>query len=173
MLLFGTDVIRNVYLDAAMPVMHGKYGEDGTVQGLLELAGIPVIGCGVLSSALCMDKGRAHRLVQAAGVRVPRSFVLTGKEEAARAAEYGRLLGYPLFVKPVRAGSSFGITKVADEKDLGGAVRRALSYDDEAILEEAVEGFEVGCAVMGKTDLITGVIDEIELRGGFFDFTEK
>jgi D-alanine---D-serine ligase len=173
MLLFGTDVIRNVYLDAAMPVMHGKYGEDGTVQGLLELAGIPVIGCGVLSSALCMDKGRAHRLVQAAGVRVPRSFVLTGKEDLARSEAYGRMLGYPLFVKPVRAGSSFGITKVTDEEDLDGAIKRALSYDDEVIVEEAVEGFEVGCAVMGNTDLITGVIDEIELRDGFFDYTEK
>ncbi len=173
MLLIGKDEIRNVYLDAALPVMHGKNGEDGTVQGLLELAGIPVVGCGVLSSALCMDKDRAHRLVQAAGVAVPRSFVLAGREDLARAAEYGRELGYPLFVKPVRAGSSFGISRVADERVLDGAVERALSYDSEVILEEAVEGFEVGCAVMGNTELTTGVLDEIELRGGFFDFTEK
>ena len=167
------DAIYGVLLDAAMPVMHGKNGEDGTVQGLLELAGIPVIGCGVLSSALCMDKFKAHQLAHIAGVPVPRSFVLTGEADLELAREYAEILGYPIYIKPVKAGSSFGITRVADEKDLPEAIDRAFEYDNEVIMEENIEGFEVGCAVMGNDRLMTGEIDEIELSEGFFDFAEK
>lgn len=167
------DAIYGVLLDAAMPVMHGKNGEDGTVQGLLELAGIPVIGCGVLSSALCMDKFKAHQLAHIAGVPVPRSFVLTGEADLELAREYAEILGYPIYIKPVKAGSSFGITRVADEKDLSEAIGRAFEYDNEVIMEENIEGFEVGCAVMGNDRLMTGEIDEIELSEGFFDFAEK
>lgn len=94
-------------VDAAFPVLHGKNGEDGTVQGVLELAGIPLVGCHTLASALCMDKDMAHRVVGAAGVRVPRSFVLTaGNRE--QAADVAKELRYPVFIKPLRAGSSFG-----------------------------------------------------------------
>ena len=99
-----------VYLDAAFPVLHGKNGEDGTVQGLLELAGIPIVGCGVLPSALCMDKDAAHRLAAAAGVAVPPSALFRAGEDMALLAERTAGLNYPLFVKPARAGSSFGIT---------------------------------------------------------------
>lgn len=173
LLEIGKDAVRGVLLDAAMPVMHGKNGEDGTVQGLLELAGIPVVGCGVLSSALCMDKNRAHQLVHMAGVPVPRSYMLTGKADAEHAVEYAEILGYPLFVKPVKAGSSFGITRVSEQKELKAAVVKAFEYDNEVIMEENIEGFEVGCAVLGNDELITGEIDEIELTEGFFNFTEK
>ncbi|MEA4895273.1 MAG: D-alanine--D-serine ligase VanG [Oscillospiraceae bacterium] len=173
LLSIGKDEIRNIYLDAALPVLHGKYGEDGTIQGLLELAGIPIVGCGVLSSALCMDKDRAHQLVHMAGVPIPRSFVLSSKEDIAHAAENAMILGYPLFVKPVKAGSSFGITRVADEKGLSEAIEQAFLYDDEIIMEENIAGFEVGCAVMGNAELITGQIDEVELQEGFFNYTEK
>ena len=173
LLEIGQNEIRNIYIDAALPVMHGKYGEDGTVQGLLELAGIPVVGCGVLSSALCMDKDRAHRLVQTAGIRVPRSYVIDSKCDISRCSEYASMLGYPLFVKPVKAGSSFGISKVLNDRYLNDAVERAFNFDDEVIIEENISGFEVGCAVMGNDELITGEIDEIELQTGFFDFTEK
>jgi D-alanine---D-serine ligase len=167
------DAIYGVLLDAAMPVMHGKNGEDGTVQGLLELAGIPVVGCGVLSSALCMDKFKAHQLAHIAGVPVPRSFVLTDGVDLELAREYTEMLGYPIYIKPLKAGSSFGITKVATEKDLPEAIVRAFEYDNEVIMEENIEGFEVGCAVLGNDKLTTGAIDEIELSDGFFDFTEK
>lgn len=169
----GQNEIKNIYIDAALPVMHGKFGEDGTIQGLLELAGIPVVGCGVLCSALCMDKDRAHRLANTEGIRVPRSYVLKDKKDVCRCAEYASMLGYPLFVKPVKAGSSFGVSKVTDGKCLNEAVERALLYDDEVIIEENIAGFEVGCAVMGNEDLVTGEIDEIELQSGFFDFAEK
>lgn len=173
LLVLEKNEIQNIYFDAALPVMHGKYGEDGTIQGLLELAGIPIVGCGVLSSALCMDKDRAHKLIHLAGIPVPRSYKLMKKEDIAHAGEYAEKLGYPLFVKPVRAGSSFGITRVSEESALKSAVELAFSYDSEVILEENIDGFEVGCAVMGNSELITGEIDEIELCDGFFNYTEK
>ncbi len=163
---------RAVRLDLAFPVLHGKCGEDGTVQGLFELAGIPVVGCGTLSSALCMDKDMAHRLVQAAGIAVPRS-VTVGRADRWKLGERTAELSYPLFVKPARAGSSFGITKISGEVELQTAVQLALEHDDKVVIEENVEGFEVGCAVLGKEELTVGRADEIELSDGFFDYTEK
>ena len=157
--------IKETYIDAAFPVLHGKNGEDGTVQGLFELAGIPVVGCGVLSSALCMDKDRAHKLVQAEGISVPQSFVLQNDMDAEIALMQAEEIGYPLFVKPVGAGSSYGITKVTERNQLPAALKLAFSYDNKVIIEECISGFEVGCAVLE--------VDEIELEKGFFDFTEK
>lgn len=175
LLLLGERISR-VSFDAAFPVLHGKNGEDGTVQGLLELAGAPVIGCGTLSSALCMDKHRAHLLASLAGVDVPRGAVFNqgAAPEALEAA--GRALGYPLFVKPVRAGSSFGITRAVHPGQLAAAVEQAFFHDREILLEEAVPGFEAGCAILGNPgqgELTAGWVDEIELSGGFFDFQEK
>ena len=164
-------------LDMALPVLHGKNGEDGTVQGLIELAGIRLVGCNTLCSALCMDKDRAHKLAGLAGVEVPASVVFARPADAVAAEEEwkraAREIGYPLFVKPVRAGSSFGVTKVKEERELAAAVRDAFCHDEEVIMEEAIEGFEVGCAVMGEREPIIGEVDEIELTHGFFDYTEK
>lgn len=165
--------IEEIPVDVVFPIMHGKNGEDGTVQGLCELAGLPLAGCGTLASALAMDKDRAHRLAQAAGVAVPRSFVLEGNFDESRAPAQAERIGYPLFVKPVKAGSSYGIQKVMERSGLLSAVSMAFEYDNQVIVEEFVPGFEVGCAVMGNSELITGEIDEIELANGFFDFTEK
>ena len=165
---------RTLAFDGAFPVLHGKNGEDGTVQGLLEMAGVPVIGCGTLSSALCMDKDRAHKLAALAGVRVPRGKVFTGDGAPAELETCARELGFPLFVKPVRAGSSFGISRVTRAEELAEAVSAAFDHDREVLLEEAVPGFEVGCAVLGDPPALTvGAVDEIELSGGFFDFDEK
>ncbi len=166
--------IEKIPFDAAFPVLHGKNGEDGTVQGLLELIGVPVVGCGTLASALCMDKDRAHALASLAGIRVPRSAVF-GRGEAMeafyRAAEE---LGYPVFVKPVRAGSSFGISRVERPAALCQAVAEAFAHDDSVMIEEAIPGFEVGCAVMGRgRELTVGAVDEVELASGFFDYEEK
>ena len=165
--------IKETYIDAAFPVLHGKNGEDGTVQGLFELAGIPVVGCGVLSSALCMDKDRAHKLVQAEGISVPQSFVLQNDMDAEIALMQAEEIGYPLFVKPVGAGSSYGITKVTERNQLPAALKLAFSYDNKVIIEECISGFEVGCAVLENDGLMVGEVDEIELEKGFFDFTEK
>lgn len=195
LLLLGQSGVTWVSVDIALPVLHGKNGEDGTLQGLLELADIPIAGCGTLASALCMDKDRAHKLAACAGVKVPRSLVLdyveprpTAELTAASveplrggaflkmlsgAREFARNIGYPIFVKPVKAGSSYGITKVTEPGQLETAVALAFRYDDQVILEENIEGFEVGCAVLGASELMIGEVDEIELSGGFFDFTEK
>ena len=134
---------REVAFDLAFPVLHGRNGEDGTVQGALELAGVPLVGCGTLSSALCMDKDRAHKLAALAGVRVPRSRLFPEDcafEELRTAAE---TLGWPLFVKPVRAGSSFGVSRVEEP------------------------------AQLGNRELTVGAVDEVELSRGFFNYTEK
>ena len=164
---------RRLHFDAAFPVLHGKNGEDGTVQGLLELTGTPIIGCGALSSALCMDKDRAHKLAALAGVRVPRSRVFQPSDRFDQIEQAAEQLGYPVFVKPVRAGSSFGITKVERKERLYTAVEEAFFHDGEIILEETVPGFEVGCAVMGNEALTVGQVDEIELSDGFFNYEEK
>lgn len=173
LLLFYPDGMKMLPIDVAFPVMHGKYGEDGTIQGLIELAGIPLVGCGVLASALCMDKDRAHQLAQCSGVTVPKSISLKYSYHPEEAITFGQTVGYPLFVKPVKAGSSYGVTKVTQENDLIPAITHAFEYDDTVTIEEAISGFEVGCAIMGNEKLIIGEVDEIELSSGFFDFTEK
>lgn len=159
-------------VDAAFPVLHGKNGEDGTVQGTLALSGIPVIGCGVLASAVCMNKDMAHRLAEADGIRVPKSKVLTEHNVEAAKQEAGQL-GYPVFVKPLRAGSSFGITKVTGPGGLKAALALAFSHDASVVMEEMIPGFEVGCAVLGTREPAVGEVDEIELSEGFFNYEEK
>ena len=158
------------HVEAIMPILHGKNGEDGTLQGLVQLANIPLIGCDTLSSALCMDKHRAHQLVKQAGIIVPQAVVI---KEKSWQLETINELKLPVYVKPMKAGSSYGITKVSKTTDLPAAIKHAFEYDDEVIIEEEIVGFEVGCAIMGIDHLITGRVDEIELSGGFFDFTEK
>ena len=161
------------YVDAVFPVLHGKNGEDGSVQGLAEMAGVPIIGCGALSSALCMDKYRAHQIVSLAGIQVPKAAFFDRKPTAEMLYEETKSLSYPLFVKPLRAGSSFGISKITEKAQLADAVDLAFRYDSEIIVEENIEGFEVGCAVLGNDELILGRVDEIELSHGFFDYKEK
>ena len=173
LLVFHGERAEALPLDAAFPVLHGTNGEDGTLQGLLELAGLPVVGCGVLASALCMDKDRAHKLAALAGVAVPRGVTLMREIPAQDVLEAASKIGVPLFVKPVRAGSSYGVSRVERMEDLPAAVERAFAYDSQVLLEEAVAGFEVGCAVLGTEQLMTGAVDEIALAGGFFDYTEK
>lgn len=167
------NTLKTISLDAALPVLHGKNGEDGTIQGMLELMGVPVIGCGLLSSALCMDKALAHRIAEMNGIKTARFVTLKKGYSKNDALEQAAKLGYPVFVKPVRSGSSFGITKVSQESNLIPAIEHAFSHDSTVILEEMIKGFEVGCAVIGTKELIIGEVDEIELSEGFFDYTEK
>lgn len=173
LLLLKEDGIGRIPVDIAFPVLHGGNGEDGTLQGLLELIGIPIAGCGTLASALGMDKDRAHRLVSMEGIRVPKHLVLEKGTDLTHAQAFAEELGYPVYVKPVKAGSSYGVSKVSEREHLADAVALAFRYDTQVLLEENIEGFEVGCAVLGNGEPITGEVDEIELSGGFFDFTEK
>lgn len=174
-LCLGTSKVPNFFLpiDFAFPILHGKNGEDGTVQGAFEAAQIPVIGCGTLSSALCMDKDRSHRLAELAGIKTPRAVSFTKKTYKEALREIRQTLSYPLFVKPVRSGSSIGISKIAIEAELEPALLHAFLYDSEVIVEEEITGCEVGCAVMGTDELTIGRVDEIEISSGFFDYHEK
>lgn len=160
-------------IDIVFPVLHGRNGEDGRLQGLLELAAIPYVGCDSISSAICMDKYKAHELVRLAGIPVPNSYIFnkyTSKEDILTKISD---LNYPIFVKPLKAGSSYGITKVTKKEMLSAAIDLAFKYDDTLIIEEGIDGFEVGCAILGNNELTIGEVDEIELQDGFFDFTEK
>ncbi|MBR3356362.1 MAG: D-alanine--D-alanine ligase [Solobacterium sp.] len=158
-------------VDAAFPVMHGAYGEDGRLQGSLEMAGIPVIGCGMTASAVCMDKLMAHRIAASAGIRTARGVTVYGyNEETEHKAE---AVGYPLYVKPLRAGSSYGIHRVSAKEQLRDAVLDALHYDDAVLLEEEIRGTECGCAVLGNRQLMTGVPDRIRLASSWYDYAEK
>lgn len=172
LLELAEDGWRRLDVDIALPVLHGQGGEDGTVQGALQVCGIPYVGCGVLASAVCMDKDAAHRLAAAAGVRSPRCAVLyRGASDEARREAVERCGGFPVFVKPARGGSSIGVSKAADEASYEEALDAAFALDEKVAVEEAVEGIEVGCAVVGDAarGIRMGAVDEIVIAGdGFF-----
>ena len=164
--------------DVVFPVLHGTLGEDGTVQGLLEVAGAAYVGCGVLGSALGMDKDVCKRLAAAAGLPVLPWRTIT---DAAQAKGVIRELGLPLFVKPARLGSSVGISKVKKPAELAKAVREAFKYDDKVIVEKGVEAREIECAVLGdpaapSSDPLTAkasIVGEIAPNAEFYDYKAK
>lgn len=170
--LAGTE-FRVTPVDVVFPVLHGKNGEDGTVQGLLELAGIPYVGCDTLSSAICMDKGIAGQLVKAAGIDTAASITVYAEDDLYTAVKEAEPLGFPLYIKPARSGSSYGITKAYDKLELMEGIRFAFMHDTKVIVEQNIAGFEVGCAVLGDAEPMIAEIDEIELQGEFFDYDEK
>ncbi|HWD61804.1 MAG TPA: D-alanine--(R)-lactate ligase [Humibacter sp.] len=156
-----TTIIR---LDVVLPVLHGRFGEDGAIQGLLELAGIAYVGCDIQSSALSMDKSLTYLVARSAGIATPNFWTITadGHVDAVR-------MSYPVFVKPARSGSSFGVSRVDAKEDLPRAVDAAGRFDSKILIEEAVVGSEVGCAVLeSDTELIVGEVDQIRLSHGFF-----
>lgn len=164
LLALGPTGAEEVRLDVVLPVLHGRGGEDGAVQGLLELAGIPYAGCGIAASSLAMDKSLTYLVAGAAGIRTPSYRVVEAGEEPAPSS-----FAYPVFVKPARSGSSFGVTKVGAPRELAGAIATARRYDAKVLVEDAVAGVEVGCAVLGSGDDLTlGELDRIGLSGGFF-----
>jgi D-alanine--(R)-lactate ligase len=155
---------ETIRLDVVFPVLHGRLGEDGALQGLLELSGIPYVGCDVQSSALCMDKSLAYIVARSAGIATPNFWTVAANENI----DPDRL-PYPVFVKPARSGSSFGVSKVSRKEELLSALEAARQYDSKVLIEEAVVGSEVGCAILGNdVDLITGEVDRISLSHGFF-----
>jgi D-alanine---(R)-lactate ligase len=164
LLVLDRERYEMIRLDVVLPVLHGRLGEDGAIQGLLELSGIPYVGCDIPSSALCMDKSLAYLVVGNAGIATPKHWVLTGDEKIAPDS-----LTYPVFVKPARSGSSFGVSKVAGQEELPSAIETARQYDDKVLIEEAVAGSEVGCAILGERfGLVAGEVDRVALSHGFF-----
>ncbi|WP_435770702.1 D-alanine--(R)-lactate ligase [Nocardioides sp. SYSU DS0651] len=164
LVLPGPRRFETVRLDVVLPVLHGRYGEDGAIQGLLALSGIPHVGCDIQSSALCMDKSLTYAVVRDAGIATPAFRILGPGEEPVTAG-----LRYPVFVKPARSGSSFGVSKVEQEGELSSAVEAARRYDAKVLIEEAVAGAEVGCAILGTgSDVMVGEVDQVRLSHGFF-----
>ena len=166
LLIIAPAGLSTVRLDAAFPVLHGKNGEDGTVQGLLELAGIPIVGCGTLSSALCMDKDVAHQLAAAAGIPVPPSAVFRSGEDFSLLPLRTAALSYPLFIKPARAGSSFGITRAERQEQLEEAVQTALEHDGKVVIENKSQ-VRLAAAEIKDADLFPavggkGLIDKLD-----------
>jgi len=165
-------------LDVVFPVLHGTYGEDGTVQGLLELAGIAYVGAGVLGSAIGMDKDAQKRLLRDAGVAVVRYFAID-RADYRDAPELGtrlaRKLGYPVFVKPNALGSSIGISKVKRAADLDAALDDAFQYDRKALIEASCEGRELECSVLGNDRPEASVPGEVLVKGAheFYDYESK
>jgi D-alanine-D-alanine ligase len=157
-----------------LPLLHGPMGEDGTVQGLLELAGVPYVGAGVTASALCMDKGLSKRLLAAAGLPVARWIEVRrhelGEGFRARVADE---LGFPVFVKPANLGSSVGITKVPGAEGLEAALAEALRYDEYVVVEEAVRGREIEVAVIGDETPRPSLPGEIAPSHEFYDYDDK
>ena len=171
-------VVTGLGLDVIFPVLHGPYGEDGTVQGLLELADVPYVGCGVLASAVGMDKAIMKVLFQARGLRVAPWVVVRQHEWAAnRDATIKHItstLTYPLFVKPANLGSSVGISKVSAPAALGDAIDVAAAFDPKVVVESAVAGArEIECAVLGNDAPEASVPGEIVPSGEFYDYNAK
>ncbi len=164
LLVLEQDQYKMIRLDVVFPVLHGKLGEDGAMQGLLELSGISYVGCNVQSSALCMDKSLAYIVARNAGIATPKYWVVTANEKIDPDQ-----VTYPVFVKPARSGSSFGVSNVSRQEELPSAMETARQYDSKVLIEEAVVGSEVGCALLGnEMDLIAGEVDRIALSHGFF-----
>ncbi len=164
-------------VDVVFPVLHGPNGEDGTIQGLFQLAGVPFVGCGLLASAAGMDKAFSKIVFASAGI--PQARFLTVRRSEIRGslpvlqARVGDALGYPCFVKPANAGSSGGISKVKPPEALGAALEKAAGYDSKILVEEFIDGREVECAILGNEEPEASVVGEILPCNEFYDYEAK
>ena len=155
-------------VDVVLPILHGPFGEDGTVQGLLELAGVPYVGAGVAASALCMDKDLFKKVLRDSGIPVARHVALRPGDPVENP------FGYPCFVKPARLGSSVGISKVHDEAELEPAVALAFRHDEKVLIEELMDGIEVEVGVLGNREPVASLPGQIVPLGHeWYDFASK
>ena len=154
-------------VDVVLPILHGPFGEDGTVQGLLELAGVPYVGSGVAASALCMDKDLFKAVLRDRGVPVAPNVTLRPGDPVENP------YGYPVFVKPARLGSSVGISKARTPEELDAAVALARRHDDKVLVEEFQPGIEVECGVLGNREPVASVVGEIVAHADWYDFEAK
>ncbi len=161
----GPAVIGEV--DVVFPVLHGPFGEDGTVQGLLELAGVPYVGAGVTASAVCMDKDLMKAVLRDSGIPVTRNVTVRSGDA------YENPYGFPVFVKPARLGSSVGITKAHTPEELEEGVALAFRHDEKVLIEEFVEGVEVECGVLGNETPVASLPGEIVAHADWYDYSAK
>lgn len=169
-------VISSVKIDVVFPVLHGKNGEDGTIQGLLDMSGIPYVGNGCLASAACMDKEATHSILEFNGIKMARffsihSYELNRLDEIC--TDIAKKLGYPLFVKPACSGSSVGVNKANDFESLKNAVKIAFSHDSKVLVEECINGRELECAVLGTSAPFASEVGEILPCNEFYDYDAK
>ncbi len=160
-------------LDVVFPVLHGTFGEDGTVQGLLELTDVPYVGCGVLSSAAAMDKDVMKRLFRERGLPTVDHVVVPRRERREHTARLELRFGYPMFVKPANLGSSVGIGKVGNAAELTRALDLAAQHDSKIVVEPAIEGREIECSVLGNDQPEASVPGEVIPGGEFYDYQAK
>jgi len=161
-------------IDVVFPVLHGPFGEDGTIQGLLKLANLPFVGAGVLGSAVGMDKDVMKRLLRDARIPIAK-FLVFGRadQNAIRFASVKKILGLPLFVKPANLGSSVGISKVSKKSEFAAAMELAFRYDNKIIIEEGIDGREIECSVLGNEKPVASLPGEIVVQREFYSYAAK
>ncbi|MCR4311600.1 MAG: D-alanine--D-alanine ligase [Candidatus Taylorbacteria bacterium] len=159
-------------IDVVFPILHGPMGEDGTVQGLLKLAGIPFVGAGVLGSAVGMDKDTMKRLLRDAGIPIGK-FITVRPDEKISYTKIKKALGTPLFIKPANMGSSVGVSKAKNEKEFKQAMQEAFLYDNKVLVEQAIVGREIECAVLGNDKPIASLVGEVVTEDGFYSYDAK
>ena len=182
-LLAAGDILETLAgIDVVFPIVHGRYGEDGSLQGLLEVMGVPYVGSGVAASAIGMDKAQMRAIFAAHAIPQPAYVVLQGEalddlagDAPSRDAltRIDRTIGYPCFAKPANGGSSIGVSKIASREDLGEALAHAARYDRKVLVEEAIDGHEVECAVLGNADPQPSPLGEIRPRAEFYTYEAK
>ena len=175
--VFEEDGVRTIDIDCVFPVLHGKNGEDGTMQGLMELAGIPYVGCDMISSAMSMDKAVTNTIMDYAGIPQAKWVAITkydyaknSEELLSKAIDY---LSLPIFVKPACAGSSVGVSKAVDMASLKKAMELAFLHDKKVVLEQTIVGREIECAVLGNDELQVATPCEITPGSEFYDYESK
>jgi D-alanine-D-alanine ligase len=159
-------------VDVVFPILHGPFGEDGTVQGLLKLANLPFVGAGVLGSAVGMDKDVMKRLLRDAKIPTP-NFLAFARSDKISFARVRKILGMPLFIKPANLGSSVGISKVAKSAQFNAAIKEAFRYDNKIIIEEFIRGREIECSVLGNENPIASLPGEIIVQHDFYSYDAK
>lgn len=163
-------------IDVVFPVLHGRNGEDGSLQGLLDMAKLPYVGCGLLASASCMDKSHTHIVLDYCGIKTAKWRLITQREInhlEEKCEEIAHALGFPLFVKPANAGSSIGINKATNLSELEEAVKVAFSHDNKVVVEEFIKGQELEVAVFGYDSPFASYAGEIEACNDFYDYDAK
>jgi len=166
--------VTDVFMfDVIFPILHGPFGEDGTIQGFLKLVNIPYVGPGVLGSAVGMDKDVMKRLFRDAGIPIGKFLSMKSHEKPLSFAEVEAALGSPFFIKPANMGSSVGISKVRNETEYAAAVKEAFQYDTKIVIEEFIPGREIECAVLGNEDLAASLPGEIIPAHDFYSYDAK
>ena len=175
--VLGKDSARVIPVDIIFPVLHGKNGEDGTIQGLFKMSGIPYVGCNTLSSAVCMDKAVTHSLLSSANIEQAHYLWFYSDRFAADPERIKNKItarfDFPVFVKPANAGSSVGVSKVTKPEELDAAIIKAAKEDIKVIVEEGLFGQEVECAVLGNRDATASTVGEIGATAEFYDYDDK